>query len=360
VNDDCLKLTVYFGESDRIGRRLLSDALLDLFEANRLHAAALLRAVEGFGVKQALRTDRFLTLSEDLPLLAVAIDDRRRIEAVLDEVTALVEGGLVTVERTRLVHGALASVELPKDLHEATKLTVQLGRDERVEGRPAFLAVVDHLRRHGLSGATVLLGVDGMAHRRRQRARFLSRNGAVPMLVVSVGSGETITQALPGLGAMLTDPVVTLERVRVCKRDGKHLADPPQLPMADAAGLGVWQQLTVYCGEQARHRGHPLYIEIIRRLREEGAGGATSLRGVWGFSGDHPPHGDSLFRIRRNVPVITTIIDRPDACARWFRIVDDCTDEAGLVTSESVPAFHAVAPERRIGGVRLARLDQTT
>ena len=80
---DCLKLSVYFGESDRVGRHLLSDALLDVFAQRSLHASLLLRAAEGFGVKQTLRTDRFLTLSEDLPLVAIAIDRPAVIEVVL-------------------------------------------------------------------------------------------------------------------------------------------------------------------------------------------------------------------------------------------------------------------------------------
>ena len=356
MNDDCLKLTVHFGESDRVGHELLSDALMDVFERQRLHAAVLMRAVEGFGIKQQLRTDRLLTLSEDLPLVAVAVDERPMIEAVLPAVTDLLAGGLITLERARLLHDGLEVTELPEELHEATKLTVYLGRDERVAGRPAFAAVVDYLHQRGLAGATVLLGVDGMAHRRRQRARFFSRNEAVPVMVISIGDGHTIAQALPELGAMLNDPIVTLERVRVCKRDGQLLAEPVHLPEQDDAGLGVWQKLMVYTGEQSRHAGHPLYIQLIRRLREEGASGATSLRGIWGFSGDHPPHGDRLLSLRRHVPVLTTIVDRPEAIRRWFQIVDECTDEAGLVTSELVPALHAVAPERRIGGVKLARL----
>jgi PII-like signaling protein len=356
VNDDCLKLTVHFGESDRLGDRLLSDALIDLFEEHRLHAAVLMRAVEGFGIKHQLRTDRLLTLSEDLPLVAVAVDERPQIEAVTREVTDLLPGGLITLERARLLHDGLDAVELPEELNDATKLTVYLGRDERVAGRAAFAAVVDHLHVHGLAGATVLLGVDGMAHRQRQRARFFSRNESVPVMIISVGAGRTIAAALPGLDEMLRDPIVTLERVRVCKRDGELLAGPIHLPEQDDAGLGVWQKLMVYSGEQARHAGHPLYIQLIRRLREEGASGATSLRGIWGFSGDHPPHGDSLLSLRRRVPVLTSIVDRPEAIRRWFAIVDECTDESGLVTSEMVPAFHAVASERRFGGLHLARL----
>ena len=175
-------------------------------------------------------------------------------------------------------------------------------------------------------------------------------------MIISIGSGHTIAEALSGLDAMLDDPIVTLERVRVCKRDGALLSGPAHLPGQDDAGLGIWQKLMVYAGEQSRHAGHPLHIQLVRRLREEGASGATSLRGIWGFSGDHAPHGDRFFSVRRHVPVLTSIVDRPEAIRRWFEIVDECTTEAGLVTSEMVPALHAVAPERHIGGTRLARL----
>jgi PII-like signaling protein len=345
VTADCLKLTIYFGESDRRGGQLLSDALLDLFEQHGVHAAVLMRAVEGFGLEHTLRTDRFLTLSEDLPLVAVAVDERARIEALLPHVVDLVGGGLVTLERARLLQDRLDSVELPQELHEATKLTLYLGRDERVRGRPAFLDVVGRLHAQGLAGATVLLGVDGMAHRQRRRARFFAYNDAVPVMIVSIGAGEAVAQALRVLDEFLADPIVTLERVRVCKRDGRLLADPLHLPEQDDAGLRVWQKLMVYASEQARHGDHPLYVELIRRLRADGASGATSLRGIWGFSGDHPPHGDRLFHVRRRVPVVTTLVDTPDRIQRSFRIVDEVTDRVGLVTSELVPALHAVAPD---------------
>jgi PII-like signaling protein len=34
------------------------------------------------------------------------------------------------------------------------------------------------------------------------------------------------------------------------------------------------------------------YSALIRRLRREGAAGATSLRGLWGYHGDHRPHAE--------------------------------------------------------------------
>jgi PII-like signaling protein len=249
----------------------------------------------------------------------------------------------------------VGEVELPEDLNEATKLTIYCGRQERANGRPAFVAIVDLLHRHGMAGATVLLGVDGTAHGIRRRARFFGRNAEVPLMIISVGNGERIAGVLSELDALLERPLITLERVRVCKRDGERLAEPSQVPDQDESGLPVWQKLMVYAGEQAQHEGRPLYLELIRRLRQAGAGGATALRGVWGYHGDHRPHGDKLLALRRHVPVVTVIVDDPTSIRRWFEIVDQVTAESGLVTSELVPAARAVGDDQRRGTLSLAR-----
>ncbi len=314
------------------------------------------RGAEGFGLKHRLRTDRILTLSEDLPLVSVAVDTRMRIENLLEEVIAVKRHGLITLERARMLTGEVGAVTLPEELHEATKLTIYVGRQERVSGSPAFVAVCDLLHRRGIAGATVLLGVDGTAHGVRQRARFFGRNAEVPMMVIAVGAGEQIARVLAELGTLLSRPLLTLERVRVCKRDGQLLSPPRLLPATDEHGLATWQKLMVYASEQARHGRGPLHVALVRRLRASGASGATCLRGVWGFHGDHAPHGDRLLQLRRHVPVVTIIVDTPERIAASFEIVDQLTDEAGLVTSEMVPAMASIAegqPQR--GGLRLAR-----
>jgi PII-like signaling protein len=353
---DGLKLTTYVGERDRVGGRFLADALVELYARHELAASVLLRGMQGYGAKQLLRTDRLLTLSEDLPLASVAVDTRPRIEAALADVAALDFDGLVTLERAALLTAGLHGVELPEVLHEATKLTVYLGRHERAGGRPAYEAVVDVLHAHGVAGATVLLGVDGTAHGVRHRAGFFAPNVAVPLMVVAVGDGGAIAAALPRVGALLQRPLVTLERIRVCKRDGVRLAEPRTLPEHDPSGLGVWQKLMVYAGEQSRHDGAPLHAALVRSLREAGAAGATTLRGVWGYHGDHRPHGDTLWQLRRRVPVVTVIVDTPERTRRWFQIIDELTDETGLVTSEMVPALRVAGPGVRRGGLTPAEL----
>lgn len=354
MTSDCLRLVVYFGERDRQNGRLTSDVLLDLYERHGVRTAILVRATEGFGIKHQLHTQRMLTLSEDLPLVSVAVETPERVQALLPELQSIVTAGLVTLERARRVTELGTEARLPEDLRDATKLTLYLGRQERIGGRTAYAWAVDVLRSHGVAGATVVLGVDGMTHGVRRRARFLSRNTDVPVMVVAVGLGGPIAGALAELAGHLDEPVMTLERVRVCKRDGIRTAEPVRAPEIDPSGLGIWQKLTVYVGEQTRHGKHPLYIELIHRLRLEGAVGATAVRGVWGYSGGHAPHGDRLFSVRRRVPVVLTLIDQPAAVRRWWQVIDELTDEAGLVTSEIVPAFHAIGPGLARGGLRLA------
>jgi PII-like signaling protein len=356
--EESLQLTTYFGERDRTGGRLVADALLDLYGEHEIQGSVLLRGMEGFGLEHHLRTDRLLTLSEDLPVVSIALDTHERIERLLGPVREIQRKGLVTLERARKLRPAdLQSTDaqaIVETGQEASKLTVYVGRHERVAGRPAFAAVCDTFHEEGVAGATVLLGVDGTRHGERRRARFFARNEQVPATIVAIGASEPISRALARLDGTLPNPLLTIERVRVCKRDGKTIAAPHELAGTDEHGLELWQKLTIVSSEAARHEGRAIHIELVRRLRAAGAAGVTSLRGIWGFHGEHAPHGDRLLSLRRHVPVMTVSIDTPARMASLFPILDELTAEHGLLTSEIVPAMAAAGRGETRGGLRLA------
>jgi PII-like signaling protein len=390
--EEALKLTTYFGERTRSDGALLADRLIDSYERHGVRTSALFRAVEGFGGKHRLQTQRLLTLSEDLPVVAVAVDVRERIERLLPEVRAITQAGLMTLERAQLITsatepplplapgpaatGAATTLGAPGsgeaaeaaetggtgetgeagEAGEASelKLTIYVGRQERAAtGRPAHAAVVELLHRRGIAGATVLLGVDGTARGVRERSRFFARNAQVPLMIISVGDRDRVTAALPELTALLADPLITVERVRVCKRDGVLLGAPTAMSSTTSDGqLGGLQKLTVYVGEQAQHHGRAIYSGLIRRLRQEGAAGATALRGLWGYHGDHEPHGERFWSVRRHAPILTVLIDTPENTQRWFEIVDQMTEQTGLVTCEKIlleSNQYADAHEKRPG-----------
>ncbi len=209
---DYLKLTTYFAERLRHGDRFLSDALLDLYGDHAVATSVVLRGIASFGPHHELRSDQSLSLSEDSPIAVAAVDAADKMAGLADQVAAMVSRGLVTLERAHL--GGSAP---PPD---TAKLTIYVGRQDRADGRPAYRAVCEALHRLGFAGASVFLGVDGTAHGERKRAGFFSRNIGVPVMIIAVGTGRQVVDALPELETLLRDPLFTIERAQLCKRDG--------------------------------------------------------------------------------------------------------------------------------------------
>jgi PII-like signaling protein len=209
-----LKLTVYLNEALRADRELAADRLLDLFERSRVRAGALVRGIEGFGATHRLHTGRLENASLNQPVVAVAVDERERIESMLHAVDGILLSGLITTERAWLCDPPVT--RLPEVAHDAVKLTVYCGRAERTNGSPAYRGIVDHLRTSGALGATAFLGVDGTVHGERRRARFLSRNRDVPVMIVAVGPPDAMARAAAGLDRLADRPVVTVEGIQVC------------------------------------------------------------------------------------------------------------------------------------------------
>jgi PII-like signaling protein len=343
VDADCIKLTSYFGERHRANGILTGDALIDLYARQQIAASISLRGIEGFGLKRHLRTDRSLSLSEDLPLTVIAVDTRPNIEAVLGRTLELNRSGLVTLQRARLLRDEIDPIGIAETAGETTTLTVYFGRHDSVYAVPAFEVMCELLHRRGIAAATVLSGVDGIAHGRRQRARFFSRNADVPMMVIAVGSGDRLGLVLPELGGLLRRPLMTLERVRICKRDGQLISRPEKAQGVDDHGFPLRQKLTVYTSQASQHDGQPIHRAIVRRLRSATISGATTHRGIWGFHGDQPPHGDHFLQLGRHVPAVTIVIDTAERISAAFDIIDELTTERGLITCETLPAVRAAS-----------------
>ena len=236
---------------------------------------------------------------------------------------------------------------VPADGDEV-KLTVALGRGARAGGVPAHVALVAALRGTASPARACCSAWTGPPTGAGAAPASPVRTATCRCIVVSVGDAGRIAAAVAELDEALGEPPRTLERVRVCKRDGATLGAPH-------AGPGGWIRLTVVCGEQSRHAGRPLAEASSTRCARSGAAGATALRGVWGYHGDHEPHGDRLLQVRRRVPVVVTTVDTPERAAASYAEIDRLTATDGLVLSERVPAFLSSGPGVTLGGLDLAR-----
>lgn len=167
MNEQCLKLTAYFGERQRAvggAGRFLADAMLDLFGSHNVATSVMLRGTTSFGPKHEFRCDQSLSLSEDPPVTVAAVDIESKIRSLVDDVTAMTDRGLVTLERARLVtrhSGAEEFGDIDSRNGDAAKLTIYAGRQVRVAGAPAYYTICELLqchsaarrRRHGTRSA---------------------------------------------------------------------------------------------------------------------------------------------------------------------------------------------------------------
>ncbi len=100
------RLTVFIGESDRYHHKPLYSEIVHRAHAAGLAGASVLRGIEGFGASQQIHTTRLLSLSEDLPMMIVMVDDAERIERFALELDELITEGLVVIDEVDIVRYA--------------------------------------------------------------------------------------------------------------------------------------------------------------------------------------------------------------------------------------------------------------
>jgi PII-like signaling protein len=103
IDGPALLARIYIGESDHYDGQPLYEAIVALLRERGVAGATVLRGIEGYGRAARLHTTRILRLSEDLPILIEVIDREDRLRAVLPEIDAMVEGGLITLEKVEVI-----------------------------------------------------------------------------------------------------------------------------------------------------------------------------------------------------------------------------------------------------------------
>jgi uncharacterized protein len=103
IEGRALLARIYIGESDHYEGQPLYEVIVRLLRERGIAGATVLRGIEGYGRAARLHTARILRLSEDLPILIEVVDEEDRLRAVLPEVDAMVEGGLITLEHVEVI-----------------------------------------------------------------------------------------------------------------------------------------------------------------------------------------------------------------------------------------------------------------
>ncbi|MFD7162394.1 DUF190 domain-containing protein [Streptomyces violascens] len=98
-----LRLTIFIGESDLWHHKPVYAEIVHRAHAAGLAGASVFRGIEGFGASSLIHTQRLLSLSEDLPVAIVVVDDEKRVRDFLPQLDDLVADGLVMLDDCEVV-----------------------------------------------------------------------------------------------------------------------------------------------------------------------------------------------------------------------------------------------------------------
>lgn len=97
------RLSIFVDETDQWQHRPLFHEIVHRAKAAGLAGATAFRGIEGFGTHQLIHTTRLLTLSLDMPILIVIIDEEQRIRDFLPQLDEVIGEGLATLEDIEVI-----------------------------------------------------------------------------------------------------------------------------------------------------------------------------------------------------------------------------------------------------------------
>lgn len=98
-----LRVTVFVGEADIWHHKPVYAEIVHRARKAGLAGASVFRGIEGFGASSLIHTQRLLSLSEDLPVAVVIVDDEDKIRAFLPQLDELVTEGLVILDDCEVI-----------------------------------------------------------------------------------------------------------------------------------------------------------------------------------------------------------------------------------------------------------------
>ncbi len=99
---------------------------------------------------------------------------------------------------------------------EGKLLRIFIGENDKHEGLPLYEWIVKKARERGLTGATVLRGIEGFgAHSQLHTAKIVRLSSDLPIVVEIVDTEENIESFLPVVDDAVKEGLATVERVEI-------------------------------------------------------------------------------------------------------------------------------------------------
>lgn len=230
------QLTIYVTEGDRLGGKLLYQALIEEARQLGLAGVTVMRTAIGYGPQsRQIAVDWTLELAPQMIMVLVVIDQPTAIAKYITKLQPLIKKGLATKELVKVIHHAPVknnpeppaplTEELTMDSANASsnntdyeKLTIYTGEADQWQGQPVHLALIQEARRLGIIGATAMRGATGYGKNNEERVMLLGiieLSSDLPIVLTFIDRREKIDQLLPIVQQAVQGGIVLRDRVDV-------------------------------------------------------------------------------------------------------------------------------------------------
>ena len=103
ITGPALRMTIFVNDADQFQHRPVYTEIVHRAHQAGLAGATVLRGSEGFGAGKTIHTMRILSLTEDLPMVIVIVDQPDRIRAFLPQIEPLIINGLIILDEVEVV-----------------------------------------------------------------------------------------------------------------------------------------------------------------------------------------------------------------------------------------------------------------
>ena len=214
----------------------------------------------------------------------------------------------------------------------AKKITVYVGEDVHHHGEPLYLAVLNYLFYHGVSGCTVTKGVAGFgADHHLHTARILELSENLPIKIEFVEAQETLDALLPKLLQMVGEGLVEIQDTHILKA---ATSGAPQRALPHVALQGKAKLMRIYVGEEDKWRGKNLYDAIVESLRANDIAGVTVYRDICGYGAHRRFHKEKRLSLSSDLPIMLSVVDEEAKIQAYLPILEEMMREGLVVLSD--------------------------
>ena len=104
------------------------------------------------------------------------------------------------------------------------------------------------------------------------------------------------------------------------------------------------KRIRIFIGEAEEWQGKPLYRAILEQMQQQGASGATVLRGIEGFGPAHHLSTERLLDISDNLPMIIEVVEYEERVEALLPLLDHLVQH-GIITVTPVEIVYSRSVE---------------